>query len=204
VDAELLLQYFETQRFLFMAEQCLNLAKKCLQPTLRDRRLNHSQYLVLMILRYADLAGEQVIATELASLLARERHTITPLVESLVRRGLIVRRRGQKDRRSISLVLSPRGKALIAEVQPLTMGTVAGLRKATGAGIGDASRFLEQFRRSSAAAAGQNPAVYQGAFERLLLGGEQRLLELMGGSRAARGSRPRSARPRAKGETPCR
>jgi DNA-binding MarR family transcriptional regulator len=195
VDTGLLLQYFETQRFLFMAEQCLNLTKKCLLPTLRKYGLNHSQYLVLMVLRYADLTGQQAISTELASLLAREKHTITPLVESLVRRGCVRRSRSRPDRRAIALSLSEKGRALIEQVQPQTMDTVAHLRRDADKPMRTISRFLEEFRRNTAAAAGQNPDLYQSVYQRLLVNGEEKLLETMKWGRGEDGANHPVARP---------
>jgi DNA-binding MarR family transcriptional regulator len=195
METELLSQYFDTQRFLFMAEQCLNLTKKCLSPILRRYGLNHSQYLILLITRYAALTDQQVISTELAYLLGREKHTITPLVESLAKRGYLLRRRRRPDRRAIVLSLSEKGASLIAQVQPQTMDTVARLRRNSSQKMQTVSRFLEQFRRTSASLAGQNPALYQNVYDRLLVKGEQKLLQVMKGETPA--SQPRRKRPSA-------
>ena len=174
MHASLVQRYIEGQRFLFLAEQCLNLTKKSLEPILREHGLNHSQYLILMILNYADTSGERVISTELSYLLGREKHSITPLVQSLVADGFIVRGRDTSDRRIIALSLTEKGKSLIHDVQPLTMKTIAeiplGSREETQALF----RVLETFRRTYAEKSGQNPDLYSGAYNRLLVEGENK------------------------------
>ena len=193
MDSETLLHYFATQRFLFIAEQCLNLTKKCLAPVLRAHGLNHSQYLVLLALRYAELAGQEVISTELASLLAREKHTITPLVESLARRGYLLRRRRRPDRRAIDLSLSGRGRALIEEVQPQTMNTIAQLSlnsERPGPGGLPLSRGVSPELREVGR---RDPDLYQDVYDRLLIGGEAKLLAQMRKG-ASPSRRPRSPR----------
>jgi DNA-binding MarR family transcriptional regulator len=197
---DLLLQYFKAQRFLFMAEQCLNLTKKCLAPLLRKYGLNHSQYLILMILRYAELTEQPVISTELAYLLGREKHTLTPLVESLAKRGYLLRRRGQPDRRAIVLTLSEKGKTLVAQVQPKTMDAVAHIRPGSDRDTRTIYGFLEDFRRSSAKKAGQDPALYKRVYDRLLVKGEEKLLELT--HREMPAAKPRRAAAHARPRRP--
>lgn len=176
-NEDLLRRYAEGQRFLFMGEQCLNLTKKALDPIIRGYGLNHSQYLILMILGYADLTGEKVISTELAYILGREKHTITPLVESLVKAGYIQRNGDPGDRRVIILTLTETGRKLIREVQPLTFSTLADIP------LGDVEMkkaffaFLETFRCTFAQKCGQDPELYSGTYNRLLVKGEVKLLE---------------------------
>ena len=172
MDTELVQRYIEGQRFLFLAEQCLNLTKKSLEPILREHGLNHSQYLVLMILNYADSTGERVISTELSYLLGREKHSITPLVQSLVADGYIVRGSDASDRRLIALSLTERGKELIRSVQHLTMKTISDIPLGTDSEKQLIFRVLETFRRFQAEKSGQNPDLYSGAFNRLLVEGE--------------------------------
>jgi DNA-binding MarR family transcriptional regulator len=167
-------RYIEGQRFLFLAEQCLNLTKKSLEPILRKFGLNHSQYLILMILNYANATGAQVISTELSYLLGREKHSITPLVQSLVANGLIVRGSDASDRRIIALSLTEKGKTLIQEVQPHTMQTIADIPLGSEKEKQSIFHVLESFRRLQAEKSGQNPELYSGAFNRLLVDGENK------------------------------
>lgn len=174
---DLLRRYAEGQRFLFMGEQCLNLTKKALDPIIRGYGLNHSQYVILMILNYADLTGEKVISTELAYILGREKHTITPLVESLVKAGYIQRNGDPGDRRLIVLTLTEMGKKLIKEVQPLTFSTLADIPLGDNEMKKAFFSFLETFRRTFAQKSGQDPELYSGTYNRLLVKGEEKLLE---------------------------
>jgi DNA-binding MarR family transcriptional regulator len=186
-DGDILQRYAQGQRFLFLAEQCLNLTQKNLTPILREHGLNHSQYLILMILNYADTTGQKVISTELSYLLGREKHTITPLIESLVKAGCIVRGREPDDRRIITLTLTQGGKDLIRKVQPRTFPILADIPLGSSKEIDALFRILEDFRRSFAMKSGQDPDLYSGAFNRLLVEGENKLIEdAMASSREGR------------------
>ncbi|MEI6876084.1 MAG: MarR family transcriptional regulator [Spirochaetota bacterium] len=176
-EGDILERYAQGQRFLFLAEQCLNLTKKSLSSILRQFKLNHSQYLILMILNYADSTGQQVISTELSYLLGREKNSITPLVESLVKEGCVTRGANPEDRRVITLTLTAKGRALIKKVQPLTVPTIADIPFGTQKGTDTFFGFLEHFRRSFAEKSGQDPNLYSGAFANLLVEGENRLIE---------------------------
>jgi DNA-binding MarR family transcriptional regulator len=130
-----------------------------------------------MILNYADATGQQVISTELSYLLGREKHTITPIVECLVKDGLLQRGRDPDDRRVITLKLTRKGKDKIRKVQPLTIPTVADIPLGSKEETKSLFRMLEAFRRSFAEKSGQDPDLYSGTFARLLVAGENKLLE---------------------------
>lgn len=176
-DEDQLRRYSEGQRFLFMAEQCLNLTKKALDPLIRGYGLNHSQYLILMILNYADLTGEKVISSGLSYLLGREKHSITPIVESLVKKRYIQRNDDPSDRRMIALTLTEKGKELIRKVQPLTFSIIADVPFDNSEMKNAFFTFLETFRRTLAQKSGQDPELYSGTYNRLLVKGESKLLE---------------------------
>ncbi len=175
--AVLLQRYVEGQRLLFLAEQCLNLTRKSLEPILRRFDLSHPQYLVLLILGYAEATGQKVISTDLSYLLGREKHTMTPLVDSLVRGGLVRRGDDARDRRVIMLRLTRNGKQLLRTVQPLTVPTIADIPLGSRKQTSSVFTMLEAFRRAFAQKAGQNPDLYAGAFSRLLVAGESKLLQ---------------------------
>ena len=70
---------------------------------------------------------EECTATELARLLPVEAARISRLVNGLVERGLVVRRRPRNDRRVVLLRLSPEGEELAAEVSRRMQELYAGL-----------------------------------------------------------------------------
>ena len=56
---------------------------------------------------------------ELGRAIARDKSTVTPLIQNLRQRGLIEIRRSAKDGRRINLMVTQRGKALLREMQEL-------------------------------------------------------------------------------------
>ena len=68
-------------------------------------------------------------ATELAQLLPVDAARISRLVNGLVERGLILRRRPRTDRRVVMLRLSPEGEMLTAEVSRRMQEFYAGLTR---------------------------------------------------------------------------
>ena len=70
---------------------------------------------------------EECTATELARLLPVEAARISRLVNGLVERGLVLRRRPRHDRRVVLLRLTPEGEELAAEVSRRMQDLYAGL-----------------------------------------------------------------------------
>jgi DNA-binding MarR family transcriptional regulator len=169
--------YFKAQRFLFLAEQCLNLTQKALMPLLRKQGINHPQYLILMILHYADISQNKVISTDLSHLLGLQKHSITPHVDTLLKKGFLERQRNTSDRRAVFLKLTGKGKALIEKIQPRTFTTIAAFPKSSKKEYEFLIDFLESFCTLSAENSGQAPGVYREAYERLLVGGQEAFLK---------------------------
>ena len=164
--------YLYAQRFYFIAEQCLNIMQKSLTKTLRQHDLNHSQHLVLLVLRYAGFSGRDVISTEIAYLLGLEKHSITTVVDKLVHRGLVERRRSTSDRRVIHLKLTPAGRDLAAEVHRQTMGPVSTVPEHAQDEFARMCEFLPSLRARIATSSGQPADAYDRAYRSLLLDGQ--------------------------------
>lgn len=163
--------YVMAQKFYFLAEQCLNLIKKSLTPLLKEYGLNHSQYLILVVLRYSDLTASKVMSTEMSYLLGLEKHSITPLVDFLCRKGLVVRERSKKDRRVVFLSLTPSGKELIETVQPQTIDSIAVFPDCSTQEFRRISSFLSEILVLAAGKNGQQPEPFQNAYKKLLSDG---------------------------------
>ena len=58
----------------------------------------------------------------LAKHIAYDRATIGGVVKRLENKGLVTRNQSEKDRRAFDLSLSPKGKALLAEITPIVVG----------------------------------------------------------------------------------
>ncbi|MGA7972920.1 MAG: MarR family transcriptional regulator [Pseudolabrys sp.] len=86
--------------------------------------------------------------TELSRAAGRDKSSLTPVVEALVRRGLVARKRMEHDRRTYSLSLTPKGK------KTLTMMTRCARRHERNLdrviGMRDRKRFLELLKRIAA------------------------------------------------------
>ncbi|TDC64599.1 MarR family transcriptional regulator, partial [Actinomadura sp. GC306] len=75
---------------------------------LRDFGLTYPQYLTMMVLwEHGDLTVKQ-----LGEHLRLDSGTLSPLVKRLETAGLVERRRGREDERSVSVHLTPQGAAL--------------------------------------------------------------------------------------------
>jgi len=76
--------------------------------------LTVSQFGVLETLHHLGPMHQRRIGTKLL----KSGGNVTMVIDNLERRGLVERRRDQKDRRYVSVHLTPAGEALIAEVFP--------------------------------------------------------------------------------------
>ena len=96
-----------------------------IEPALAARELTFTQYVVLLQLR----DGGSLNASELGAMLCHDSGALTRVLDQLEARELIQRERSRKDRRSIQLRLTERGRGLIEEVLP---GVVERLNSALG------------------------------------------------------------------------
>ena len=170
--------YLKAQKFYFLAEQCLNLIQKSIIPLLKEHGLHHSQYLILIVLRYAAIAKNEVISTEISYLLGLEKHSITSIVDSLCKKGYVKRERSEKDRRVVFLKLTSEGKKLVETIQPQTMESIAVFPECSDSEFSDIIAFLESLRVLAASNNNQQPEVYRKAYEKLLLEGEEEFLKV--------------------------
>lgn len=170
-------KYIKAQQFYFLAEQCLNLIKKSLLPMLKKYRLSHSQYLILVVLRYAQMTKRRVMATEIAYLLGLEKHSVSSVVDSLHRRGYLRRTTSSTDRRVIYLRLTEEGLKLIEVVQPQAFETIAAFPETSATEFAIITDFLHRLQALAAENNNQKPEVFQSAYASLLLEGEEKLLK---------------------------
>lgn len=61
-------------------------------------------------------SDEKSTPSELAEFLSIDRAAITRLLDKLEKQGLIIRQRTDEDRRSVSLLLTPKGKSLSVDL----------------------------------------------------------------------------------------
>lgn len=102
------------------------------------------EWAVLLILQ----SVSDLTATELSDRSMRDKTTITRTLDRLERKGLVLRLRDTKDRRSVRLSLSPMGQAVFEELARIAQGLI----KQTLAGIApeDVEQALTVMKRMAA------------------------------------------------------
>ncbi len=86
--------------------------------------------------------------TELSQASGRDKSSITPVIEDLVRRGLVERRRMEQDRRAYRLTLTPHGKKVLASLVRCARGHERALEGIVG--VRDRKRFLDLCKKIAA------------------------------------------------------
>lgn len=86
--------------------------------------------------------------TELSAANGRDKSSLTPVVEDLVRRGLVERKRVDSDRRTYRLNLTPAGKKTLALMMRAARKHERNLDRIIG--LRDKKRFLETLKRIAA------------------------------------------------------
>lgn len=77
-------------------------------PMLSELGITYPQYLVLMVLWEKDA----VPVNDIARRLLLETNTVTPLLQRMERQGLVIRERGEQDRRQQFVSLTEKGKTM--------------------------------------------------------------------------------------------
>ena len=77
-------------------------------PMLSELGITYPQYLVLMVLWEQDA----VPVNDIARRLLLETNTVTPLLQRMERQGLVIRERGEQDRRRQFVSLTEKGRAM--------------------------------------------------------------------------------------------
>lgn len=86
--------------------------------------------------------------TELSHANGRDKSSLTPVVEDLVRRGLVQRKRVNSDRRTYRLTVTPAGKKLLTQLTRCARRHERNLDRVIG--TRDRKRFLDILKRIAA------------------------------------------------------
>jgi len=86
--------------------------------------------------------------TELSHANGRDKSSLTPVVEDLVRRGLVERKRMNSDRRTYRLTVTPAGKKILTQLTRCARRHERNLDRVIG--LRDRKRFLEILKRIAA------------------------------------------------------
>lgn len=86
--------------------------------------------------------------TELSYAAGRDKSSLTPVIEDLVRRGLVARKRTDHDRRTYSLNLTPEGKKVLTMMTRCARRHERNLDRLIG--VRDRKRFLQLLKKIAA------------------------------------------------------
>lgn len=78
------------------------------KPFLDELDLTYTQYIAMMVL----WEKKQVTVSELGTALFLDSGTLTPLLKKLEQKGLVSRKRMEKDERSVCVTITDKGEAL--------------------------------------------------------------------------------------------
>ena len=92
-------------------------------PLLKPLDLTYTQYLVMLVL----WENQQVTMKELGSLLCLDSGTLTPVIKKMADKGLLQRRRADKDERITILSLTSNGKTLEEKAKDIPAKILASL-----------------------------------------------------------------------------
>ncbi|EMF0165700.1 MarR family transcriptional regulator [Enterococcus hirae] len=92
-------------------------------PLLKPLDLTYTQYLVMLVL----WENQQVTMKELGSLLCLDSGTLTPVIKKMADKGLLQRRRADKDERITILSLTSNRKALEEKAKDIPAKILASL-----------------------------------------------------------------------------
>lgn len=92
-------------------------------PLLKPLGLTYTQYLVMLVL----WENQQVTMKELGSLLCLDSGTLTPVIKKMADKGLLQRRRADKDERISILSLTSNGKSLEEKAKDIPAKILASL-----------------------------------------------------------------------------
>ncbi|EMF0067492.1 MarR family transcriptional regulator [Enterococcus hirae] len=92
-------------------------------PLLKPLDLTYTQYLVMLVL----WENQQVTMKELGSLLCLDSGTLTPVIKKMADKGLLQRRRADKDERITILSLTSNGKTLEEKARDIPAKILASL-----------------------------------------------------------------------------
>lgn len=111
----------------------------------RDLDLTPGQFSLLMLLESNPGASQKSISRAVGV----DTSTLSPVLDALARRGLLVRRRVARDRRTYALSLAPAGRRALAAMRAHIESQE---RLMSGAlGPGESARFLDMLKRVTAA-----------------------------------------------------
>src|SRR5476651_2783949 len=101
----------------YLMRICTSRFSSQMEALFEDQELTFSQWTTLVALH----DGRITTAGDLAHNICHDAGSLTRLIDQMEKRGLVLRRRGEKDRRVVTLGLTARGRALVEAMAPRVM-----------------------------------------------------------------------------------
>jgi DNA-binding MarR family transcriptional regulator len=107
----------------YLMRICTNRLLPQMEALFQDQELTFSQWTTLVALH----DGRIATAGDLAHNICHDAGSLTRLIDQMEKRGLVTRTRSDKDRRVVTLALTPRGRSLVEALAPKVMDFWNGL-----------------------------------------------------------------------------
>jgi DNA-binding MarR family transcriptional regulator len=101
----------------YLMRMSVNRVLPQMEALFEDQELSFSQWTTLVALH----DGRITTAGDLAHNICHDGGSLTRLIDQMEKRGFVSRQRSEKDRRSVTLALTPRGRALVEALAPRVM-----------------------------------------------------------------------------------
>jgi DNA-binding MarR family transcriptional regulator len=101
----------------YLMRMTVNRVLPQMEALFQDQELTFSQWTTLVALH----DGRITTAGDLAHNICHDAGSLTRLIDQLEKRALVTRSRSEKDRRVVSLALTPRGRSLVEALAPKVM-----------------------------------------------------------------------------------
>lgn len=108
----------------FAVYACSREIIKLYRPHLKELGLTYTQYITMLVLWEHPV----ISAKDLGSALYLDSGTLTPLLKKLEHQGLIERRRGTEDERSLIISLTPKGESLKEAARDIPAKVTCGIQ----------------------------------------------------------------------------
>jgi DNA-binding MarR family transcriptional regulator len=107
----------------YLMRMTVNRVLPQMEALFEDQELTFSQWTTLVALN----DGRITTAGDLAHNICHDAGSLTRLIDQLEKRGFVTRTRSEKDRRVVTLTLTPRGRGVVGALAPRVMNLWNGL-----------------------------------------------------------------------------
>ncbi len=107
----------------YLMRMTVNRVLPQMEALFQDQELTFSQWTTLVALH----DGRITNSSDLAHNICHDAGSLTRLIDQLEKRGFVTRTRSEKDRRVVTLTLTPRGRSVVGALAPRVMNLWNGL-----------------------------------------------------------------------------